>query len=38
MVFYFLLNFQLACFRCRMPFERVVGSGKVFGWNTLKPV
>jgi hypothetical protein len=28
----------VACFRCRMPFKRVDGSGKVFGRNTLKPV
>ncbi len=29
---------SVACFRCRMPFERMVGRGKVFGLNTLKPV
>ncbi|MCR1855658.1 hypothetical protein NSB23_01075 [Phocaeicola vulgatus] len=28
----------VACFRCRMLFKRVVGSGKVFGLNTLKLV
>ena len=27
---------SVACFRCRMPFERMVGSGKVFGLNTLR--
>lgn len=27
---------SVACFRCRMPFKRVVGSGKVFGLNTLR--
>ncbi|RXE63835.1 hypothetical protein ED388_13950 [Muribaculaceae bacterium Isolate-007 (NCI)] len=26
----------VACFRCRMPFKRVAGSGKVFGSNTLR--
>lgn len=25
---------SVACFRCRMPFERMVGRGKVFGLNT----
>ncbi|MFK2619015.1 hypothetical protein ACIXQ7_21410 [Bacteroides fragilis] len=35
----FLLIFpSVACFRCRMPKMRVVGSDKVFGLNTLKPV
>ncbi|UVS08559.1 hypothetical protein NXY26_00590 [Parabacteroides distasonis] len=29
---------SVACFRCRMPYERMVGSGKVFGLNTLKLV
>ena len=29
---------SVACFRCRMPFKRVAGSGKVFGLNTLKLV
>ncbi|MDC2580300.1 hypothetical protein PO201_24235 [Bacteroides ovatus] len=29
---------SVACFRCRMLQMRVVGSGKVFGLNTLKPV
>ncbi|MDC2247393.1 hypothetical protein [Bacteroides thetaiotaomicron] len=29
---------SVACFRCRMPKMRVVGSGKVFGLNTLKSV
>ncbi|WP_279136360.1 hypothetical protein [Parabacteroides johnsonii] len=29
---------SVACFRCRMPFKRVAGSGKVFGRNTLKLV
>ena len=24
---------SVACFRCRMPFERMVGRGKVFGLN-----
>lgn len=24
---------SVACFRCRMPFERMVGRGKVFGQN-----
>ena len=40
MLFYiFLLTFpSVACFRCRMPKMRVVGSGKVFGLNTLKSV
>ena len=27
---------SVACFRCRMPFERMVGRGKVFGLNTLR--
>jgi len=27
---------SVACFRCRMPFKRVAGSGKVFGLNTLR--
>ncbi|WP_288895954.1 hypothetical protein [Phocaeicola sartorii] len=26
----------VACFRCRMLFKRVAGSGKVFGLNTLR--
>lgn len=26
----------VACIRCRMPQERVAGSGKVFGLNTLR--
>ena len=26
----------VACIRCRMPQERVAGSGKVFGLNTLQ--
>ena len=26
---------SVACFRCRMPYERMVGRGKVFGLNTL---
>jgi hypothetical protein len=26
---------SVACFRCRMPFKRMAGSGKVFGLNTL---
>ena len=26
---------SVACFRCRMPFVRMAGSGKVFGLNTL---
>lgn len=26
----------VACFRCRMPQERVTSSGKVFGLNTLQ--
>jgi hypothetical protein len=29
---------SVARFRCRMPFKRVAGSGKVFGLNTLKLV
>ncbi|MDC1788387.1 hypothetical protein [Bacteroides uniformis] len=29
---------SVACFRCRMPFKRMAGSGKVFGLNTLKLV
>ena len=29
---------SVACFRCRMPFNRVAGSDKVFGLNTLKLV
>lgn len=29
---------SVARFRCRMPFKRVVGSGKVFELNTLKLV
>jgi len=29
---------SVACFRCRMPFKRVAGSGKVFGLNTFKLV
>ncbi|MBS5410924.1 MULTISPECIES: hypothetical protein [Bacteroides] len=29
---------SVACFRCRMPFKRVAGNGKVFGLNTLNPV
>ena len=38
MLFYiFLLTFpSVACFRCRMPYERMVGRGKVFGLNTLR--
>jgi len=28
----------VACFRCRMPFKRVAGRGKVFGLNTLNSV
>ncbi|WP_418701967.1 hypothetical protein [Bacteroides sp.] len=27
---------SVACFRCRMPYERMVGRGKVFGQNTLR--
>ncbi|WP_044095536.1 hypothetical protein [Bacteroides sp. HPS0048] len=27
---------SVACFRCRMPFLRVAGRGKVFGLNTLR--
>ena len=27
---------SVACFRCRMPFERMVGRGKFFGLNTLR--
>lgn len=27
---------SVACFRCRMPFERMVGRGKVFGLNMLR--
>ena len=27
---------SVACFRCRMPYERMVGRGKVFGLNTLR--
>lgn len=27
---------SVACFRCRMPQERVTSSGKVFGLNTLR--
>ena len=27
---------SVACFRCRMLFKRVAGSGKVFGLNTLR--
>ncbi|KAB4220706.1 hypothetical protein GAP53_05740 [Bacteroides uniformis] len=27
---------SVACFRCRMPFERMAGRGKVFGLNTLR--
>lgn len=27
---------SVACFRCRMPFGRMVGRGKVFGLNTLR--
>ena len=27
---------SVACFRSRMPFERMVGRGKVFGLNTLR--
>ncbi len=27
---------SVARFRCRMPFQCVVGSGKVFGLNTLR--
>jgi hypothetical protein len=35
----FSSNFpSVACFRCRMPFKRMAGSGKVFGLNTLKLV
>lgn len=26
----------VACFRCRMLFKRMAGSGKVFGLNTLR--
>ncbi|MDB9028010.1 hypothetical protein [Parabacteroides distasonis] len=29
---------SVACFRCRMPFQCVADSGKVFGLNTLKLV
>ena len=29
---------SVACFRCRMPFKRVAGSGKVLGLNTLELV
>ena len=29
---------SVACFRCRMPYKRMVGRGKVFGLNTLKLV
>jgi hypothetical protein len=29
---------SVACFRYRMPFKRMAGSGKVFGLNTLKLV
>ena len=31
-----LLDPSVACFCCRMPFERMVGRGKVFGLNTLR--
>lgn len=27
---------SVACFRCRMPYKRMVGRGKVFGQNTLR--
>ena len=27
---------SVACFRCRMPYERMVGRGKIFGQNTLR--
>ena len=27
---------SVACFRCRMPFKRMAGRGKVFGLNTLR--
>lgn len=27
---------SVVCFRCRMPYERMVGRGKVFGLNTLR--
>ena len=27
---------SVACFRCRMPYKRMVGRGKVFGLNTLR--
>ena len=27
---------SVACFRCRMLFKRMAGSGKVFGLNTLR--
>lgn len=27
---------SVACFRCWMPFLRMVGRGKVFGLNTLR--
>lgn len=27
---------SVVCFRCRMPFLRVAGRGKVFGLNTLR--
>ncbi len=27
---------SVACFRCRMLFKRMAGSGKVFGLNTLQ--